>query len=175
MHTWIALLRAVNVGGTGKLAMSDLVALCERAGFTGARTYIQSGNVVFRADAPRDEVQLTLERGLEALVGKPVAVLLRRPADLDAILATNPFPDAPGNRVIVTFLPHAPDATAIPANTGPGGEELVLCGSELLIRYPEGQGRSKLEVPFADVGTGRNLNTVARLAAMAKALDAGEG
>ena len=60
MATYIALLRAVNVGGTGKLPMADLKGLCEKAGFKGVRTYIASGNVVFDAD-PKKLVEKVVE------------------------------------------------------------------------------------------------------------------
>lgn len=170
MTAYAALLRAVNVGGTGKLAMSDLVRLCEKAGFTGVRTYIQSGNVVFRAAAGEAAVRATLEKATAAKVGKPVGVLVRTGAELDAILAANPFPGAPPNRVIVFFLPAPPPRSVLAGLAAPGGEELVLRGREIFVHYPNGQGTSKLKVPHADVGTGRNLNTVARIAEMVREL-----
>ncbi len=168
---FVALLRAVNVGGTGVLAMAKLVALCERAGLVGATTYIQSGNVVFRSGAPEARVKATLEKALALELGKPVGVLVRRAAELDRVLADNPFALGPPNRVIVLFLDEPPPRDALLAVQPPGREELVLHGREIYIHYPDGQGRSKLKVPFASVGTGRNINTVTRLAAMAHALE----
>jgi uncharacterized protein (DUF1697 family) len=173
MAAYAALLRAINVGGTGKLAMSELVRLCERAGFTGVKTYIQSGNVVFRSRAGEATVQAALEKALAKAVGKPVGVLLRSSAELAAVLASNPFPDAPPNRVIVFFLPEPPPSASVSAAKGPGGELLALRGREIFVHYPQGQGTSKLKVPHANVGTGRNLNTVAKLAALAAELDGG--
>jgi len=168
MAAFVALLRAVNVGGTGKLAMADLVKLCVKAGFTDVKTYIQSGNVVFDSSASEARVKAALEKSLAAKLGKPVGVLLRSGAELDRVLAHNPFKQAPPNRVIVLFLDKAPAADALAAVKAPGGEELVLRGRELYIHYPDGQGVSKLKVPLAQVGTGRNLNTVAKLAEMAR-------
>jgi uncharacterized protein (DUF1697 family) len=109
-----------------------------------------------------------LEKALAARMGKPVGVLVRTGAEIDRVLAGNPFKKAPPNRVIVLFLDEAPAADALAGVKAPGGEELVLRGRELYIQYPEGQGASKLKVPLAKVGTGRNLNTVARLAEMAR-------
>lgn len=168
MATFIALLRAINVGGTGKLAMADLVKLCEDARFSAVKTYIQSGNVVFDSSASGAEVKAALERALATKLGKPVGVLLRSPAELDRVIARNPFENAPPNRVIVMFLEDAPPKHAVADLKPPGGESLVLHGRELYIHYPHGQGRSKLKVPFASAGTGRNMNTVAKLAAIAR-------
>lgn len=70
MPVYVALLRAVNVGGTGKLAMADLKAVCDELGFAGAKTFIQSGNVVFRSDLPEPAVQAKLEQALAAKMGK---------------------------------------------------------------------------------------------------------
>lgn len=169
MAAFVALLRAINVGGTGKLAMADLVKLCDKAGFKGAKTYIQSGNVVFDSSDGEAKVKATLEKALAAKLGKPVGVLLRSAAELDRVLAHNPFKQAPPNRVIVLFLDEAPAKDAVAGVKSPGGEKLVLRGRELYIHYPDGQGVSKLKVPLAREGTGRNLNTVTRLAEMARA------
>ena len=72
MPVYVALLRAVNVGGTGKLPMSELRAMCEKAGFANARTYIASGNVVFAASESEAAVKRVLERALETYAGKSV-------------------------------------------------------------------------------------------------------
>lgn len=170
MTAFVALLRAINVGGTGKLAMSDLVKLCEKAGFSDVKTYIQSGNVVFNSSATEAKVKAALEKALAARLGKPVAVLLRNADELDRVLAHNPFKDAQPSRVVVMFLDQAPPSNAVAEIEPPGGEELVLHGRELYIHFPGGQGVSKLKVPFASVATGRNINTVTRLARMAHAL-----
>lgn len=168
MSVFIAFLRAVNVGGTGKLAMRDLVALCEQAGFSGARTYVQSGNVVFASDRSAAHVKATLERAVSQIVGKPTAVLLRTRDELARILADSPFPDAAPNRVIVFFLDEAPAQTVLATAKGATSEQLILRGRELYIHCPDGQGSSRLRLPLFDQGTGRNLNTIAKLVAMAQ-------
>lgn len=166
MTKYAALLRAINVGGTGKLAMTDLAALCTKAGFTDVTTYIQSGNVVFGSRASEAAVTKTLEQLLAAKLGKPVGVMVRTNPELVAVLAANPFPEVAPNRVIVAFLPSAPPKDALVGVKAPGGERLALGRREIYVAYPEGQGSSKLKVPFASVGTGRNLNTIAKLAAL---------
>ena len=91
MTTFVALLRAVNVGGAGKLAMSDLRGLCEAAGFTRPRTYIASGNVVFESALPEREVKALLEGALATHAGRAVGVLVRSGDELRAVLDANPF------------------------------------------------------------------------------------
>lgn len=168
MATYIALLRAVNVGGTGKLPMAELRTLCEQAGFTDVRTYIQSGNVVFSSAFPAAKALAALETVLTERMGTRTQVMLRTAGELEAVLAANPFPDAEPSRLIVLFLPRAESRAALDGWPIPGRERMALVGRELFVHYPDGQGRSKLKVPFADRGTGRNLNTVRTLLAMAR-------
>ena len=98
MTTYAALLRAVNVGGTGKLPMSELRAMCESVGFSNVRTYIASGNVVFESKLSEKSVKAKLERALETYAGRPVGVLVRTGAELAVVLAKNPFSSAAPNR-----------------------------------------------------------------------------
>ena len=82
MPTFVALLRAVNVGGTGKLPMAELESICENAGFTAVRTYIASGNVVFDTAQSALQVKAALEQSLLAYAGKPVAVMVRSASEM---------------------------------------------------------------------------------------------
>lgn len=170
MSEFVALLRAVNVGGTGKLPMATLRTLCEDAGFTNVTTYIQSGNVVFESRLSAPKVKATLEKALAAEMGKACAVVVRSGAELTDVIARNPFASAAPNQLLIVFLDEAPPKSALASVKIPGREALHLDGRELFIHFPDGMGQSKLRVPFAAVGTGRNLNTVVKLAAMAKAL-----
>jgi len=104
MVSFVALLRAVNVGGTGKLPMSNLKAMCEAIGFQTVRTYIASGNVVFRSAWSELEVKTALETRLQADAGKAVGVAVRTAAEIAEVLAENPFLDVPENRVVAIFL-----------------------------------------------------------------------
>jgi uncharacterized protein (DUF1697 family) len=166
MPAYVALLRGVNVGGKGLLAMSDLRALCEKAGFTGVRTYIQSGNVVFGSRLGEAGVKGALERALALKMGRPVRAMVRRGDEIESVLARNPFQSAPGNRVLVLFLDEAPPKNALAGLEIPGREQVKLDGRELFVHYPDGMGRSRLKLKLAEQGTGRNINTVARLAAL---------
>lgn len=167
MTAFVGLLRAINVGGAGKLVMSELNAICQAAGFTDVRTYIASGNVVFDSGLSEARVKDRLERALTAHAGKPVSVLVRNVAEMQAILADNPFKEAAPNRVIVLFLDRPPAGDALSAASGRDDEELALGRREIYVHYPKGMGRSKLNLAAGKTGTGRNLNTVAKLAAMA--------
>src|SRR4051812_28485592 len=108
MPTYIVLLRAVNVGGTGKLPMADLITLCQNAGVKNVRTYIASGNVLFDSPKSAAHVHANLAAALEAYAGKPVGLHIRPPAEMTAILAANPFPKAAPNRTVAIFLDAPP-------------------------------------------------------------------
>jgi uncharacterized protein (DUF1697 family) len=167
MASFVALLRAVNVGGTGKLPMSDLKAICEELGFGAVRTYIASGNVVFTSRKSEAAVKAALEKRLAAFAGKPVGVLVRTAAEMAQILAENPFPKAAPNRTMAVFLDRAPPANTLAGIRGQKDEEIRLGRREIYIHYGEGMGQSKLVIAAAKAGTARNMNTVAVLAKMA--------
>lgn len=167
MPTHIALLRAINVGGTGKLPMTELRALCEGLGFANVRTYIQSGNVVFESKLSPSRAKSALEDALEARLGKRHLALLRSIEEMAAVEARNPFPEADPKQLLVVFVDAPPPRDAIARVKVPGRERLHLDGRELFIHFPDGMGKSKLKVPFADVGTGRNLNTIRALLRLA--------
>ena len=170
MQAFIALLRAVNVGGTGKLPMMELKAMCEKAGFKSVKTYIASGNVVFKSAKSEAQVKAALESALAAYAGKPVGVLVRSAAEMAAVLAANPFHAHPANRTVTIFLDAAPPADALRNVAGQSTEQLALGKREIYGYYPDGQGESKLRIAAAKNGTARNMNTVAKLAEMAGAL-----
>ncbi|PST26436.1 DUF1697 domain-containing protein [Mesorhizobium plurifarium] len=174
MPVYAALLRAVNVGGTGKLAMADLKAVCDGLGFTGAKTYIQSGNVVFRSELSEATVQAKLEQALAAKLGRAPEVLLRSRRQLEDVAAkAERFPDAKPNFLLITFLPEPPPADALDRLVAPDEEEVRIDGREIYIHYVNGSGRSRLKLPALKPGTARNLNTVRKLAEMAAAMEAG--
>jgi uncharacterized protein (DUF1697 family) len=169
MNTYIALLRAVNVGGTGKLPMAELRVMCEAAGFKQVRTYIASGNVVFKSAASARHVKAALEAQLERHAGKPVGVVVRTGAEMAQVLAANPFPKAAPNRAVAIFLDQAPPAGALAAVRHRTSEDIVLGAREIYVHYGDGMADSKLVIPAAKTGTARNLNTIAKLVEMATA------
>ncbi len=166
MTAFVALLRAVNVGGTGKLPMTELAAMCTAGGFANVKTYIASGNVVFVAKQSEAKVKALLEAKLLAYTGKPVGVMVRTHSELAAVLANNPFPDAAPNRAVVLFCETAPPRDSITCATGRKDEQIALGKREIYIHYGNGMADSKLKLPAMKDGTARNLNTVAKLTLM---------
>lgn len=168
MSVFVGLLRAVNVGGTGKLPMTELARMCVAAGFRAVRTYIASGNVVFATDHDEAAAKAALEARLEAYAGKPVGVALRTSLEMAAVLAGNPFAQAPGNRVVAIFLDGPATPAMLDGATGRAAdEELAVGRREIYVRYGAGMGTSRLRIPAAKGGTARNMNTIAKLAEMA--------
>lgn len=169
MTAYVALLRAVNVGGTGKLPMAELKRIAEEAGFAEVRTYIASGNLLFVSDKSEAAVKAALEARLEAYAGKRVGVVVRTAAEMAAVAAAKPFADAAPNRVVAIFLDEPPPADALDRVTGRQEEELRLGKREIFVHYGDGMADSKLRILAAREGTARNMNTVAKLAALAGA------
>ncbi len=165
--TYVALLRAVNVGGGGKLPMKELKAMCEEAGFESVRTYIASGNVVFETDDDPTKVKEILEKRLADYAGAKIDVFVRTAREMRDLVEINPFPDEPGNKVAVLFLDRKPPANLEGVATGVQNERFEPAAKEVFIHYPDGLGQSKLSFGKDLIGTTRNLNTVAKLAEMA--------
>ncbi len=170
MPAYVALLRAVNVGGTGKLPMTTLTNLCEKAGFANVQTYIASGNVVFESKKGEAAVKAAVESALERHAGTFVSVFVRTAAEMVAVLAQNPFVDKPTNKTVAIFLDAPPASDTLKTVAGKKNEEIRLGRRELYVYYPDGQGQSRLRIPAAVSGTARNMNTVAKLAEMAARL-----
>jgi uncharacterized protein (DUF1697 family) len=167
MGSFVALLRAVNVGGTGKLPMSELGAICEKLGFTSVRTYIASGNAVFASRKSEGAIKRDLEKALAAYAGKTVGVTVRSAAEMAQVAADNPFPKLAPNRTMAIFLDEAPPKDTVAGVRGQKDEKIKLGKREIYVHYGDGMGTSKLVIPAAKSGTARNMNTVAVLAKMA--------
>ncbi len=172
---WAAMLRGINLGKR-TLRKEELIAAAGACSYAGARTLLASGNLVFDAgDATADTIERDLRDAVLRLNAIPAEVFVRDAAQLDAVIAGNPFPEVARDRpsqLLVTFhredFPtHLLDALA---ERYAGPERLVAVARELFIDFPEGQGSSNL-VPVLTklkfpAGTGRNWNTVAKLAEM---------
>ena len=167
---YVALLRAVNVGGTGKLPMTTLAQMCVTAGFKKVKTYIASGNVVLQSGGSEDEVRSALENQLHAYAGKNVGVIVRTAVEMADTLARNPFVDSPGNRVMALFVDGALPVDPLDGVTGIKNEQVRMGERELFVLYPDGMADTRLRIPSEKHGTKRNMNTVAKLAEMAAAV-----
>lgn len=169
MTGYVALLRAVNVGGTSRLPMAELRDLAAQVGFERPSTYIASGNLIFSNGEKEETVRAMLEERLAAHMGKPVPVMVRTAAELEQVAKANPFKDAPGRRVLAIFLAEPPPNNALEDARGLDGERLALGSREIYVDYcGRLLGRSRLLIPAAAKGTARNMNTVAKLAELAK-------
>ncbi len=149
MTSYVALLRGINVGGHAKVAMDDLRQLFTDLGHADVKTYIQSGNVVFRSTV---EDASKLARGIESRIAADmnmtVTVMLRSEEEMAQIVAANPFlgSGADESKLHVTFLAAAPDAEATARLETPAGEpdELAIVGQEVYLHCPNDYGRTKL-------------------------------
>ena len=171
-----------NVAGYQKLNMEALRTLCSGLGLRDVQTYIQSGNVVFRADTGDPEtLARKIEDGIHRKYGFRPDVIVRTTSELRKVIANNPFagrPEVEPNRLLAVFMASAParqareQVVAMPCEP----EELHIKGRELYIYYPNGMARPKIpmariEKLLATPCTGRNWNTVNKLLGMAEALE----
>jgi uncharacterized protein (DUF1697 family) len=170
MTTFVALLRAVNVGRAGKLPMVELSAMCCDAGFARVQTYIASGNVVFASRDTKTTIKLELEKRLRAYAGKPIDVVLRTGSEMQAVLKANPFSRAAPDLVHAFFLNERPPSDVLDSAVGINDEQIRVGKCEIYVYYVSGMGRSKLRIPATKFGTARNMNTIAALADMASKL-----
>jgi uncharacterized protein (DUF1697 family) len=170
MTAYVALLRAVNVGGR-KLIMSDLKAIGEELELGNPQTFIASGNLLFTSDKPEPELRSMLETRIGAHMRADVPVLVRTAEEMAGVAAANPFGDTPGKFVMAIFLQEPPPNDAIETASGFADETLALGKREIYAAYPSGSGRSKLRIPAAAGGTARNMNSVAKIAALLKEME----
>jgi uncharacterized protein (DUF1697 family) len=166
--TYVLLLRSVNVGGTGSLAMKDLVALLEKQGATDVRTYIQSGNAIFRMKTGNaSRLPAKVRAGLSRKLGFAPEVILLRLEDLESAIASNPYAEA--EALHLTFLasaPKTPDLAAL-ERLRKENERFTLKGRVFYLHAPDGVGKSRLaariERALGVAGTARNWRTVCKL------------
>ncbi|TQL03610.1 DUF1697 domain-containing protein [Cellulomonas sp. SLBN-39] len=173
----VALLRGVNVGGASRVPMAELRAVVHACGYGDVRTYVTSGNVVLTSPDPdpADVAARLREACAQAFPAAP-DVVVRTRAQLDAVVAANPFldrDDDPTHHHVV-FLPGAEPATAPALDLAPyAPEEFAVGDRELYLHLPHGMGRSALAVAVTRAtrgrGTARNWRTVTTLAGLAAA------
>lgn len=172
MEKWVALLRAVNVGGHNKVPMEALRAALIGAGWGRVQSYIQSGNLVFEAAGTAQDLAKTLHQILTTQFDVSVPALVLPKAAFDRIMADCPYPDVQGNLAhgYFCFKPPAMDA-ALYDDLRAGAEEVTIKGAVIWLYAPDGVGTSKLAKDFDKVFpgtlmTGRNLNTIRKLTQM---------
>lgn len=182
MNVIIALLRGVNVGGHHKIRMEDLREICASLKLRDARTYLQSGNVVFRKT--EKDLQMLSRKMADAIERahefRP-SVICRSAAEMKAVAAGNPFAaraDLDPAKLAVSFLEEeiTVDARMRVLQIKAEPEELRVSGKELFIYFPNGMGRPKLSMPTVERAvntpmTSRNWNTVTKLIELAEEIE----
>jgi uncharacterized protein (DUF1697 family) len=169
---YVALLRAVNVGGRNKVPMATLREIADDLGYTRTATYVQSGNLVLGADGvDAAEVETAVASRLKRALGLTIDVVVRSRAELAAVVAANPFEgiaDDPA-RLMVSFLTGSPRAEAADLDRGEFAPERFELGDRCVyLWYPHGAGRSKMaaapwERRLGVRGTARNWRTLEAL------------
>ncbi|SEW13955.1 Uncharacterized conserved protein, DUF1697 family [Cognatiyoonia koreensis] len=167
MQTFVALLRGINVGGRNMLAMEDLRAICEKLGWQDVQTYVNSGNVVFRAEGGAE----ALAAKLHAALPIDVAVLVLRASELKARLSHCPIKPESGNLLHAYFCLDAPDVDQDVIAHYKRDEKVVIKGHTVWLYTPGGFSNSLLAEKFDKAITGttytaRNLNTIRNLVDM---------
>jgi uncharacterized protein (DUF1697 family) len=170
MTGYVALLRGVNLIGKSTLRMADLKAIADDLGLENATTYIASGNLIFTSDRSEEKLRLMLEKDLQKHMGKDIRVVLRTAGEMEKVVNANPFTDQPGNRVQAFFLNEPPPKDLVSTVRNQADDERIATGPrEVFVAYGErGIGKSRLRIPAAEAGTARNMNTVAKLAELAR-------
>jgi len=165
--TWAAFLRGVNVGGRNMAPMESYRKLLAELGYTGVRTYVASGNAVFRATGTEQSLGKQIEKAVAEWFDVPARAVVRSGQDLRRIAAKCPFPQAAPNRLLVIFCADEPkgkpDAARSPRDV------FTVRGREMFVHYKDGVGQSKLTLDYIErctgtTGTGRNWTTVTTLA-----------
>jgi uncharacterized protein (DUF1697 family) len=166
---YIALLRGINLLGKTSLKMADLKAIAEELGLESARTFIASGNLLFLSDEPEDDLRRALEKRLRAHMSMEIHVVLRTADEMAAVAHANPFDDAPGNNVQAFFLDEPPPENLLETLRNRDDERVAAGTREVYVAYGErGIGRTRMRIPAAEAGTARNMNTVRKLAELAR-------
>ena len=178
MKTYLALLRAINVGGSSKVAMADLKSLLADLGYAHPQSLLQTGNLVFQAkESNADKLETKLKAAFAQRLGLTTDVLIRTVSEWQQAIAANPFTKEAASdpsHLLIMPLKNSPSKQAVQElQTAIHGRETVAAvGRELYIIYPDGIGRSKLtnkliETRLDTRGTGRNWNTALKLAELA--------
>lgn len=164
---YVALLRAINVGGH-TVKMDELKRIFGEAGYQNVSTYIQSGNVLFESDEPEDKLIANVESALKKALGYEVPVILRSLKELQKAIKDNPFPDAVGIEhlhLYIGFMAQKPTQEILGANQF---DNIIIKGREVYILMDKSKGQTiadKLPItkPLEKMMTVRNWNTVNKL------------
>ena len=179
MQTFISILRGINVSGQKKILMADLKKLYESLKFSEVKTYIQSGNVVFKSDSKISDIQLArkIEKAISAKYKFEVPVIIRTKEELEKILSQNSFTKEKSidlKKLHVTFLSETPDREKMEQikEVDFSPDQFIIKGKEIYLHIPNSYGETKLSNKFFEnklkvSATTRNWNTVNKLLELA--------
>ena len=174
MTAYVAFLRGINVGGRNRLPMKQLTQTLLDAGYSGVRTYIQSGNIVLESGAS-DGAALSLEIAghISSRFGFEVPVIVRTPRQLVTAVQAIPFVSADASKLHITFLSESVEQDAVNrlSDLRKAGEEFAVRGSMVYLHCPDGYGKTRLdnatiEKRLGVQATTRNWRTVNALIEM---------
>ncbi len=180
MQTFISILRGINVSGQRKIRMADLKELYESLGFSDVKTYIQSGNVIFKSVSNISGIQLAkkIEKAISERYLFDVPVMIRTGKELEKIILDNPFVKEKNmdvKKLHVTFLSETPDKEEIEQikDTNFSPDQFIIKGKEIYLHIPGSYAETKLSNKFFEnklkvSATTRNWNTVNKLLEMAQ-------
>jgi uncharacterized protein (DUF1697 family) len=170
--TYVAFLRGINLGPTNKIAMPKLRSIAEDLGYSDVATYINSGNLIVKTSKKAATVERELSKAIKDTFGLSVDVTVRTKAELEKVLAANPYPDGNPSQVTVAFLTKVPAAQAEKqvAEFAAEHEPFTFADREVYVNYANGLGNSKLAEKFSSIvgvsSTVRNIRTVTKLVEM---------
>jgi uncharacterized protein (DUF1697 family) len=163
MTAYVALIRAVNVSGTGKLPKEDLQAVGGACGFENSRTFINSGNLLFTSDLDEAVVKKRLEKKVAEHFAKPVPVYVRSVKEMAEAVARDPFTDDKPSRRFAHFIDEEPVQAMLDEARDVQCERMALGPRCIYVSYGEGIGKTRLKLPAVKKGTARNMNSVAKI------------
>jgi len=174
-EVYIAILRGINVSGQKIVNMAELRQLLSNVGLQNLETYIQSGNLVFKADQKADELAATIRERILNHFGFEVPTLVLPANEMDIVIQENPFQDKDLSKVHVTFLSSQPNDQLIESlRSSPNPNESYLVkGKVIYMHCPDGYGRTKINNMFFEkklktTATTRNWKTCLKLWEMAQ-------
>ncbi|MDP9422888.1 MAG: DUF1697 domain-containing protein [Pseudomonadota bacterium] len=164
MTAYVALIRAVNVSGNGKLPKEELKAIGEACGFDNCRTFINSGNLLFTSELAETKLKARMEKRIAEYLGKATPVYVRSAREMAEAVRRDPFTDDKPSRRFAHFIDEPPMQAMLDEARDVQGERLALGPRLIYVSYGEGIGKTKLKLPAIKKGTARNMNSVARMA-----------
>ncbi len=166
MTAYVAMVRGVMPVGKGILPAARLKQMGEECGFEQVRTFIATGNLLFASRFGEQAVLRALQQHIDEHFGRPTPTFVRSAAEMGEAVAGNPFGDDKPSRVMAHFIAEPPRQAMIDEARDVAGERLALGPRLIYVSYGEGIGKTKLKLPSVKLGTARNMNSVAKMAAL---------